>query len=58
MTPATRMVHKAFLNIVLVSLYVYFFGIKSVKRFKEDSIVTIKRNQDYSSSDFEVKPGH
>ena len=51
------MVQKVFIYIVLISLYIYIFGIKSFNRLKEDSIVTIKKNIDISSPGLEVKPG-
>ena len=51
------MVYKVFLYLLLISLYVVFFGIKSFERFKEDSIVVSKRNLDIASSDMNVRPG-
>ena len=51
------MVYKVFLYLLLISLYVVFFGIKSFERFKEDSIVVSKRNLDIASSDMNVGPG-
>ena len=50
------MISKLFLYIVLISLYVVFFGIKSFDRFKEESIVVIKKNLDIESVDT-VRPG-
>ena len=55
---STKMVHIVFMNVVLISLYVYFFGITSVDRFLEESIVTIKKTEDISSTSLDVKPGH
>ena len=51
------MVYKVFLYLLLILLYVVFFGIKSFERFKEDSIVVSKRNLDIASSDMNVRPG-
>ena len=51
------MVYKVLIYIVLIILYIYFFGHSSFTRFKEESIVTIRKNLDISSLDFEVKPG-
>ena len=51
------MLYKAFLYIVLISLYVAFFGIKSFDRFKEESIVVIKKNLDIASSEMNARPG-
>ena len=51
------MISKLFLYIVLISLYVVFFGIKSFDRFKEESIVVIKKNLDIESADMNVRPG-
>ena len=51
------MVYKVFLYIVLISLYVVFFGINSFERFKEDSIVVIKKGLDIASSEMNVRPG-
>ena len=51
------MVYKVFLYIILISLYVVFFGINSFERFKEDSIVVIKKGLDIASSEMNVRPG-
>ena len=51
------MVYKVFLYIILISLYVVFFGINSFERFKEDSIVVIKKSLDIASSEMNVRPG-
>ena len=46
-----------FLYIVLISLYVVFFGIKSFKRYKEHSIIVSKNNLDIASTDINIRPG-
>ena len=51
------MVYKVFLYIVLTSLYVVFFGIDSFERFKEESIVVIKKDLDIASTAMNVRPG-
>ena len=52
-----EMVYKVFLYIVLTSLYVVFFGIDSFERFKEESIVVIKKDLDIASTAMNVRPG-
>ena len=51
------MFSKVCLYIILISLYVVFFGIKSFQRFNDETIVVIKKNLDISSTDMNVKPG-
>ena len=46
-----------FLYFVLISLYVVFFGLNSFKRYKEESIIVIKKNLDIASTDINIRPG-
>ena len=48
---------KVFPIIFLVIIYIYLFGIISVERFMEGSIVTISKSLDISSADMEINPG-
>ena len=48
---------KVFPIIFLLIVYVYFFGIISVARFMEGSIVTISKSLDISSTEMEINPG-
>ena len=51
------MVYKAFLNLFLIGLYIYYFGIESFERYKEESIVTINKVLPISSNQIKKKPG-
>ena len=51
------MYQKVFLIIVLSLLYIFLFGIKSIDRFMDDSIVTIKKELDMTSIDMDIRPG-
>ena len=46
---------RPFWIFVLISLYVVFFGINTLKRFTKESIIVIKENLDVSSTD--INPG-
>ena len=55
--PSSGMNYKVILYVVLIAIYVHFFGITSVDRFLEDSIVTIQKSQEISSLGLELNPG-
>ena len=51
------MAYKFFLYLVLIALYIYFFGLSSFNRYKEESIVTINKILPISSREISRKPG-
>ena len=53
----SAMVYKFFLYLILIALYIYFFGLDSFDRFKEKSIVTINNIIPISSREAMRNPG-
>ena len=51
------MFYKFFLYLLLIALYIYYFGVASFNRFKEESIVTINQILPISSREIGRNPG-
>ena len=48
---------KVFLNVALFVLYLYFFGVPSLRRYFEKSIVIITKDLDITSAGLDLKLG-